>query len=81
MRGVAILLIPALLTIRAPPARHFARTPEQMALMAAGFGCLAVVGGLFGSFRWNLPTGPAIVLAAALLFFSGPYWLPGRKRA
>ncbi len=80
MKVVGILLITALLIIPAATARHFARTPEQMALMAAGFGCLAVVGGLFGSFRWNLPTGPAIVLAAALLFFSGPYWLPGRKR-
>jgi ABC-type Mn2+/Zn2+ transport system permease subunit len=35
---------------------------------------LAVSGGLFGSYRWDLPAGPAIVVTAALLFFFGPHW-------
>ncbi len=79
MKVVGILLITSLLIIPAATARRFARTPEQMALLAAGFGCVAVAGGLFGSFRWDLPAGPAIVLAAALLFFAGPYWLSSRR--
>ncbi|MCW8827709.1 MAG: zinc ABC transporter permease subunit ZnuB [Gammaproteobacteria bacterium] len=69
MKVVGILLITSLLIIPAATARHFARTPEQMALLAAVIGMLAVTGGLFGSFQWDLPAGPAIVVTAALLFF------------
>jgi zinc transport system permease protein len=50
-----------------------------MALLASVFGMLAVSGGLFGSYRWDLPAGPAIVVTAALLFFFGPHWW--RRRA
>lgn len=69
MKVVGILLITSLLIIPAATARHFVRTPEQMALLAAVIGMLAVSGGLFGSFRWDLPAGPAIVVSAAVLFF------------
>ena len=69
MKVVGILLITSLLIIPAATARHFVRTPEQMALLAAVIGMLAVSGGLFGSFRWDLPAGPAIVVTAAMLFF------------
>ena len=31
-------------------------------------GCLAVMGGLGGALVWDLPSGPAIVVAAAILF-------------
>lgn len=74
MKVLGILLITSLLIIPAATARHYARTPEQMALFAALIGMLAVGGGLFGSFRWDLPAGPAIVVTAALLFFLGPHW-------
>jgi zinc transport system permease protein len=39
-----------------------------MALGAALAGSLAVAGGLGASLRWDTPTGPSIVLAAAFLF-------------
>lgn len=68
MQIVGILLVTSLLIIPAAAARAFARTPEQMAIMAAVLGSLAVVGGLVASFQWNLPTGPAIVVAAAAIF-------------
>lgn len=74
MKVVGILLITSLLIIPAATARHYVRTPEQMAVLAAAFGMLAVSGGLFSSWRWDLPAGPAIVVAAALLFFFGPHW-------
>ena len=74
MKVVGILLITSLLIIPAATARHYARTPEQMAALAALIGMLAVSGGLFGSYRWDLPAGPAIVLTAAMLFFFGPHW-------
>ena len=70
MKVVGILLITSLLIIPAATARTFARTPEQMALLAALIGCLAVSGGLFASLQWDLPGGPAIVVAAAALFFA-----------
>ena len=71
MKVVGILLITSLLIIPAATARWFARTPEQMALLAALIGCLAVGGGLFASLQWDLPAGPAVVVAAAMLFFAG----------
>jgi zinc transport system permease protein len=40
-----------------------------MALLASFIGMLSVGGGLFGSYQWDLPAGPAIVTAAALVFF------------
>jgi len=74
MKVLGVLLITSLLIIPAATARHYVRTPEQMALLAAAFGMLAVSGGLFGSYRWDLPAGPAIVVTAAALFFFGPHW-------
>lgn len=74
MKVIGILLITSLLIIPAATARHYARTPEQMALLASLAGMLAVGGGLFGSFQWDLPAGPAIVVSAAILFFFGPHW-------
>jgi zinc transport system permease protein len=66
-RMVGILLVVALLVIPAAAARRFARTPEQMALGAAAAGALAVAAGLWGSFRWDTPTGPSMVVAAGLI--------------
>lgn len=77
MKVVGILLVTSLLIIPAATARHFARSPEQMAGIAAVAGALAVSGGLFGSWQWDLPAGPAIVAAAAALFFLSPL-LPTR---
>ena len=68
MKVVGILLITSLLIIPAAAARAVSKTPEQMALVASLVGMLAVLGGLAGSFQWDLPSGPAIVTAAALLF-------------
>lgn len=68
MQVVGILLVTSLLIIPAATGRAFARTPEQMAAFASLAGCLAVALGLGGSLQWDLPTGPAIVAAAAALF-------------
>ena len=68
MKIIGILLVTALLIIPAAAARRFARTPEQMAVFAAIAGSIAVAIGLQGSLLWDLPTGPAIVIAAALLY-------------
>ena len=78
MKVVGVLLITSLLIIPAAAARRFARTPEQMALLAALIGMLAVGLGLWGSMTWDIPAGPAMVVASALLFATA--WMtPGRS--
>ncbi len=71
MKVVGILLVASLLIIPAAAARRFSRTPEGMAAGAALVGCLSVVGGLWGSLGYDIPAGPAIVVAAAILYAAG----------
>ena len=80
MKVVGILLITSLLIIPAATARRFARGPEQMAVLAALFGMAAVGLGLYGSLQWDLPAGPAIVVAAALVFFLSFYSRAAARR-
>jgi zinc transport system permease protein len=68
MKIVGIMLITSLLIIPAATARRFAATPEAMAVLASIVGAIAVVGGLFGSLRYDTPSGPSIVVAALILF-------------
>ncbi len=68
MKIVGVLLITALLIIPAAAARRFATGPEQMAMLAAIVGVVAVFGGLFGSLEWDTPAGPSIVVAALGVF-------------
>ncbi|MEW7986898.1 MAG: zinc ABC transporter permease subunit ZnuB [Candidatus Thiodiazotropha endolucinida] len=68
MKIVGVLLITSMMIIPAAAARRFSRSPEQMAVVAAGTGSLAVVLGLAGSWQWDTPAGPSIVVAAAFLF-------------
>ncbi len=68
MKIVGVLLITSLMIIPPATARHFAKSPEQMALGASLAGALAVCGGIGASWIWDTPTGPSIVVMAALLF-------------
>ena len=68
MKVVGILLITSLLIIPAATARRFAATPERMAVLAAGIGVLAVLGGLSASILADTPSGPSVVTAATALF-------------
>ena len=68
MKIVGILLITALLIIPAATARRFSASPESMAVLASLIGGLAVAGGLFGSLKFDTPSGPSIVVAALGLF-------------
>jgi zinc transport system permease protein len=56
------------LVIPAATARRFSTSPEIMAVLASVVGALAVVGGLFGSLKFDTPSGPSIVVAALGLF-------------
>lgn len=68
MKVMGILLITALLIIPAATARRFCSSPEQMALSSAAVGAAAVGLGLFGSLRFDTPSGPSIVAGAMLIF-------------
>jgi zinc transport system permease protein len=81
MKIVGMLLIVSLLVIPAAGARQLARTPEEMAAMASLLGMLAVMGGLLASLRLDLPTGPAIVACAALLFVAASLGRAAAARA
>lgn len=71
IKVVGALLITALLIIPAATARLGGRTPERMALLAAFLGAMAALLGLFGSFLWDTPTGPSIVVASVVLLVFG----------
>jgi zinc transport system permease protein len=68
LKVVGALLIAAMLIIPAAAARGFARTPEAMAALAILIGALAGLGGLALSLWQDTPTGPSIIVAAALVF-------------
>lgn len=68
MKVVGAMLVTAMLIIPAATARRLSRTPEQMAALAVVAGLAAVGLGLGASWRWDTPSGPSIVTAAATLF-------------
>lgn len=79
MKIVGILLITSLLIIPAATARRFSASPEVMAVVASLLGAIAVAGGLFGSLKFDTPSGPSIVVAALAIFLFS--LLPWRRRA
>jgi zinc transport system permease protein len=68
MKIVGMLLILSLIIIPAAAARRVTSTPEHMALLAVLLGVLSVIIGLYASLYWDLPSGPLIVVTAALIF-------------
>ena len=52
---------------------------EHMAALAIVFGVLSVVAGLYASLYWDLPSGPLIVVTAALLFGLTQMWPRSRS--
>ena len=74
MKLIGILLVTSLLIVPAAAARQLARTPEQMAVLAGLIAALAAIGGLQASLLWDLPSGPAIVVAALVLFAGASIW-------
>ncbi len=68
MKIVGVLLVTALLVMPAAAARRFARSPESMAAIASGIGAFASVAGLLASVEFDTPSGPSVVVAAAIVF-------------
>ena len=68
MKVVGIVLVTSMLVIPAASARSFSRTPESMAIFAAIIGAWSVGLGLWGSYTYDTPAGPSIVVAATAFF-------------
>ena len=71
IKTIGLLLVTALLIIPSSIARHFAKSPERMAFLSSLIGLFSVFFGMFFSFYFDIPTGPAIVISAgAFTLFS-----------
>ena len=70
IKVVGVLLITAMLIVPAATARPFSRTPEIMAIVAAGLGVFCGLAGLQMSYILDTPTGPTIVCASVFLFIA-----------
>lgn len=68
LKAVGALLMPALLIMPAATAGRFARSPEDMALIAAGVAFLGISIGLMAAISFNTPSGATIVVSCLALF-------------
>jgi len=68
MKMVGVLLVTSLLIIPAAAARRLSNSPEKMLIFSIIIGCLSIIGGLLSSYYIDLPTGPAIVMTATVIF-------------
>lgn len=68
VRVLGILLIAAAVVIPAATARNLLRTFGAILVAATALGVVAAVGGLYGSYHLDVPSGPAIVLTGAALY-------------
>jgi zinc transport system permease protein len=70
MRAIGLLLVSALMIVPVAAAQQVARGFRGTMLVAMGVGVLSAVSGLVGSFEYDLPPGPSIVLLALALFLA-----------
>ena len=68
MRAIGLLLVSALMVVPVAAAQQLTRGFWGTMLTAMGIGVLAAVSGLAGSFEYDLPPGPSIVLLALAVF-------------
>ncbi|XRQ03444.1 metal ABC transporter permease [Actinomadura welshii] len=68
MRAIGLLLVSALMIVPVAAAQQLARGFRGTMLVAMSAGVLSAVSGLAGSFQYDLPPGPSIVLLALALF-------------
>lgn len=73
LKVIGVLLITALMIIPAAAARTVSRTPLQMIIFSSIGGIISVCCGIWASSEWDVPTGPAIVLSATILFLCGRF--------
>ncbi|MFO1256838.1 MAG: iron chelate uptake ABC transporter family permease subunit [Gammaproteobacteria bacterium] len=69
IKMVGVLLITAMLVIPAAASRPFSQSPGVMAILSSVAGLFGVMAGIALSYLFDIPAGPAIVMALALFFF------------
>ena len=78
LKTVGAILVFAMILIPASTAYQLTQSLMHMTIYAVVIGVLCAVGGLLLSYAWDLPSGPAIVLLAAGLFFLSVVFSPKR---
>ncbi|MFG1999662.1 metal ABC transporter permease [Spirillospora sp. NPDC048911] len=68
MRAIGLLLVSALMVVPVAAAQQLTRGFKSTMFVAMGIGVLSAVSGLAGSFEYDLPPGPSIVLLALAVF-------------
>lgn len=70
MKVAGLIMVIALLTLPATIAGYFSRSLKQMMLIAGMLSMFFSLSGLFLSWQLNLPSGPVIILIAAVAYFT-----------
>lgn len=78
LKTVGAILVFAMILIPASTAYQLTQSLMHMTIYSVVIGVLCAVGGLLLSYAWDLPSGPAIVLLAAGLFFLSVVFSPKR---
>ncbi len=78
IQAVGVALVLAMLVTPASAAYLLTRRLPVMMVLAAGFGAIGAVLGLYLSYYWNIASGPAIVLVETALFLLVFGLAPGR---
>jgi zinc transport system permease protein len=68
IRLLGIVLVTALIVVPPAAARNVSRNLRQQLILSVLLGLGGGMAGIFGSYRFNLPSGPAIVLSCIGLF-------------
>lgn len=68
LQTVGVVLVVALLITPASTAYLLTNRLSVMIFLAAGFGAISAITGLYFSLEYNLPSGPAIVLVTTVIF-------------
>jgi zinc transport system permease protein len=80
MKLVGIVLVSAFLVIPAATGQTLASSVRGMVVFSVAAALLSVGAGLWLSWLWSLPSGAAIVLFSAVLFFASYLFNTARSR-
>ncbi len=78
LKTVGAILVFAMILIPASTAYQLTHSLMQMTVYSVLIGVACAIGGLLLSYAWDLPSGPAIVLLAAAMFFLSLLFSPKR---
>lgn len=80
LKAVGAVLVHAMVLLPAATAYQLSNSMRGMMTIAILTGILSSTLGMFLSFAFNIPSGPAIVLLATALFFTALLFSPKRRR-